>query len=509
MSIVKRLSSLWLIPLTVMALQLAAPLVTTPLAAQGYNPFNVRDNEYRLLGLKRAREAFDVAHRDLERQQQLFDRGMITALELDRVRSVHADAEVNYQQSLLAVLFEEQYVSVSEAIKYQAKDGTKRVRVTLVNTSGGTAEFHQLLNLEDDLFRSLQPDVIHNVYVSMLNDDNAIVSQPYEAKLSELRFGEPRTIDFALLQDLDAVTILLYYANGSQRTMKIFLQKDVSENRVAVQSEQFSQELELGQSASFDLTLELYSGVSNTFSLAVVNLPDAISRYFSDPTGGVRLSQVKFTESSRTKNAALEVTLPDRPTPEVIMDRSIPFYVLVLPRDKAEELGALESRQWTEAELEEMEIGFVRLELRPSGRGEILVQSSQLYYSVQTGESVAMNINVLNEGSNRIDNIEVKTDLPLNWTKAIDPPVIPSLDISEEAIVSLTFTPPPDVTPGKYEVRLRTSGTSDSQPITSPDKTVSIEIRPQANIFGTVALVILIVGLVGAVVVFGLRLSRR
>jgi uncharacterized membrane protein len=495
--------------LALVMLQLASALTPTPVAAQNLNPFNIRDNEYRLLGLKRAKEAYELSRRELDRQQQLFDRDMITALDLDRARSVHADAEVNYQQSLLAVLFEEQYVSVSEAVKYRASNGAKRVRITLVNTSGGTAEYHQLLNLEDEVFRSLQPDVIHNVYVSMLNDDNAIVSTPYEAKITELRFGEPRTIDFGLLQDLDAVTILLYYANGSQRTMKIFLQKDASENRVAVQSEQFSQEVELGQSASFDLTLELYSGVSNTFKLAVVNLPDAISRYFSNASGGVRLSQVKFTESGRTKRAALEVTLPDRPTEDVVMDRSIPFYVLVVPRHKIDQLGDLESKQWTEAELEQLDVGFVRLELRPRGRGEILVQSPQLYYSVQTGESVTMTLNVLNEGSNRLDNIEVRTDLPLNWTKTVDPLVIASLGIREEAIVTLSFTPPPDVTPGKYEVRLRTSGTTESQPVTSPDKTVTIEIRPQANVVGTVALVIVIVGLVGGIVIFGVRLSRR
>ena len=46
---------------------------------------------------------------------------------------------------------------------------------------------------------------------------------------------------------------------------------------VAVQSEQFSQEVELGQTASFDLTLELFSGTDNTFSLEVVNLPQDLA----------------------------------------------------------------------------------------------------------------------------------------------------------------------------------------------------------------------------------------
>ncbi|MCP4569286.1 MAG: hypothetical protein GY841_17055, partial [FCB group bacterium] len=73
--------------------------------AQGYAPnFNQRDNEYRLLGLKRAKEAYDVARADYDRQKQLFDKSLITALDLEQVRRLYSDAEVNYQQSLLAVL---------------------------------------------------------------------------------------------------------------------------------------------------------------------------------------------------------------------------------------------------------------------------------------------------------------------------------------------------------------------------------------------------------------------
>ncbi|UCC43797.1 MAG: hypothetical protein JSU65_11835, partial [Candidatus Zixiibacteriota bacterium] len=76
--------------------------------AQINNPFNVRDDEYRLLGLKRAKEAYEVARAEYDRQKELFERNMITAADLDRARSIFSDAEVNYQQSLLAVLFERQ-----------------------------------------------------------------------------------------------------------------------------------------------------------------------------------------------------------------------------------------------------------------------------------------------------------------------------------------------------------------------------------------------------------------
>ncbi|MEW5795183.1 MAG: NEW3 domain-containing protein [Candidatus Zixiibacteriota bacterium] len=488
---------------------LAGLLPLAPVLGQSGDFFNQRDDKYRLLGLKRAKEAYEVARQDFERQKELHSRQLISSTHLDQARRAFSDAEVNYQQSLLAVLFEEQYVSVTRAVKSQAPDGRKHVRLTLANTSGGSEEFRQLIGVEDDLFRSLQPDVTHNIYVSLLNDDNAIISQPYEAKVEELRFGEPKEIDFTLLQDLDAVTVMLIYGNGAQRNMKIFLQKDASVNRVLVQSEQFSQEVDLGESANFDLTLELFSGLDNTFSLEVVNLPKSINRYFTDSTGAARLSQVKFTESSRSKRAALKVTLPDRSAADVAMDAAIPFYVLVLPREKARRLQDLPARQWTEQEIKGLDIGFVRLELIPRGKGELLVRSPQLYYAIHSGESVTMAVDIVNEGSRRLDNTEVRADMPLGWSKEIMPLSIPTIGIGEEARVNMKFTPPEKISPGKYEVRLRTSATSNNQPVHATDKTVTIEIQPASNVLGTIAIVLALVGLVGGIVVYGIRLSRR
>jgi hypothetical protein len=485
-------------------------LVLAPVSfGQNYNPFNQRDDEYRLLGLKRAKESYEVARAEYERKQELFRKKMITQAELDRAHNVFADAEVNYQQSLLAVLFEQQFVSVSKAVKYQADDGTKHVRLTLANTSGGSAEFRKLLNIEDELFRSLEPDVINNVYVSVLNDDGAIISSPYEAKIEELVFGAPQTLDFEMLQDLDAVTVDIIYSNGSERSLKIFLQKDATVNRVIVQSEQFSQEIELGGSSSFDLTLELFSGTRNPYSLVVVNLPEQIGRYFTDPGGQVRLRQVKFTESTQTKRAALALTMPDRPTDEVAMDQAIAFYVLVVPQEKMEQLGDAQSRQMSQAEIDSLDVGHVRLEVIPRGKGEILVRAPLLYHAINPGDRVETTIDLINEGTHRLDNITVDVDLPLRWRKEIEPLVIPSLAIGEDAQMHLTFIPADDVSEGKYDIRLRTTGMSNNEPVSGEDKTISVEIRAKANVIGTGIIILLLLGVVGGMVVFGIRLSRR
>jgi uncharacterized membrane protein len=483
-------------------------LLLASIAAAQVN-YNQRDDKYRLLGLKRAKEAYETSRRDYDRQQEMYGRKLISQAELDRSRNVFADAEVNYQQSLLAVLFEQQFVSVAKAVKYQSRDNGKHIRLTVSNTSGATAEFQKLLNIDDQLFRSLQPDVVNNVYISISNSEGAIISQPYEAKIAQLKHGEPQTLDFLLLQDLDVVTVNMIYGNGTTRSMRIFLQKDASVNRVLVQSQQFSQEIELGKSASFDLTLELFSGVSNTFGLEVLNLPPQIDRFFKDPTGQARLSQFKFTESTNTRKAALEVSLPDRPTEQVAMDKPVPFYVVVIPREQATSQVDLLTKQWTQEDIERLNVGYVKLELVPRGQGRLLVRATQLFHSISADGHVSMSVDLVNEGTRRLDNAEVKIDPPFNWTKSVQPAIIPALNIGEEQRIELTFTPPRDVAVGRYEIRLRTSALSDNRPVNAEDKTVTVEIAAGTNVIGTLLLVLLILGLVAGIVIFGIKLSKK
>lgn len=494
-------------PLALVAALLVAP--TVPSLAQSGTFFNQRDNDFPLLGLKRAKEAYEAARADYERQKTLRDQGLISSQDLEQAYRNYSDAEVNYQQSLLTVLFEQQYIVVSRAVKYQASGGRKRVSVTLSNASGGSAEFQKLVGIDDDLFRSLQPDQINNVFVSLLNDDNAIVSQPYERKVDRLVTGEPVTLDFGLLQDLDAVTISLLYADGSQQSRKIFLQKDASVDIAAIQATQFSQEIELGGSTDYAMTLELFSGTSNTFKLDVVNLPREINSYFLDPSSGNRLSQFQFTEGVNTREAALRVFLPERPSSAVTIDQSLPFFAVAIPRERVDEVGDLRSRRVTQEDLEELNVGFVRLELVPRGIGEILVRAPQLFHTIRPDESVSVNIEVINEGSRTLDNVRIEADLPLNWTDEITPAVIEELGINEERRVTLTFTPPADVSPGRYEMRVRTTSLSDNQPIEGEDKTVTIQVDQRTNVLGTLLLVAAILGLVVGIVVFGIRLSRR
>ncbi len=471
--------------------------------------YNPKDDQYRLLGLKRSKEAFESAKVEYERQKALYDKKMISDAEYQRAKTIFSDSEVNYQQALLAVIFEKQYVSVIEAVKYQSRDGKKHVRLKLANTSEGGGEFQKLVNVDDKLFKSLQPEIVNNVYISLLNDKNAIISQPYEAKVPEIKHGAPVTVDFVLLQDLDEVTVNLIYGNGTQRAPKIFLQKDVSENKVVLQSEQFSQEVELGKTATFNMTLELFSGSANTFKLEVVNLPKQINYYFVDPATSAKLSQFRFTQTSETKKAGLQVYLPDRATNEIVVDKPLTFYVLVIPMDKLESLGGLKDKIYTKEEIEKLNVGYLKLELTPKGAGKLNLRAQQLYFSAGSGEKVTVPMDVINDGTKRLDNVEFEFTMPLNWTKEINPKYVESVGVREEKRVDFTFIPPADVSPGKYEVTVKTTSYSENQLVKAEDKTITIEIKQPVNILSTIIIAILIIGIVAGMVIYGLKLTRR
>jgi uncharacterized membrane protein len=164
---------------------------------------------------------------------------------------------------------------------------------------------------------------------------------------------------------------------------------------------------------------------------------------------------------------------------------------------------------WTQKEIEQLQVGFARLEIVPRGKGRLLVRIAQLYHTIGSSDRVAFPVEVVNEGTRRLDNVEVKLDLPPLWTKELDPAVLPRLEVSAEGRYQVVVQPPASVSPGRYEIRLRTSGLSDNQPVNAEDKTVTVEIQGGSNLFMTVLLVVVIVGLVTGIVIFGIRLSRR
>jgi hypothetical protein len=62
---------------------------------------------------------------------------------------------------------------------------------------------------------------------------------------------------------------------------------------------------------------------------------------------------------------------------------------------------------------------------------------------------------------------------------------------------------------GDYEPRIRTECTASNRRVESEDKIVRIHISAKTNVLGITALIVLLIGLLVGIVVFGIKLTRR
>jgi len=463
-----------------------------------------------LLDLKKARAAYEIAKQKLENDKKLFENKAISEDEFNRSKNELLSREVDYQKLILRVMAEQSYLIVEKAIKYQTRSGERRVKVTLRSTMEGNQEYLNQFQEHFDVFTpEMRSQKIYNIFVSLVNlQDQTIIGTPYEIRIPSLELGKTVTADFGLLRDVESLQVRLNYG-GRKDQKNIYLEKDASANIVDVTCSQFSQEADLGSRANFDLTLERFSASDDVYKLLVLNLPRQISYDFIDSETGARLSQVKFTQGVNIKKLTLRTYLPDRDDEQVVIDKPLVFYAMVLSRDYYEKLGDINPYQVTAKQLQKLPGGRVRLELIPRGVGRIEVRAPSLYHEITVGDSVKMSITVKNTGTRRLDNIKISTDNPLHWRSVIQPDLIKSLDPEKEQIVHLTFIPPSDVGVGAQEVRIKTQALADNRRVETEDKTVRIQVEAKTPILWTAILILLLIALVVGIVVFGIKISRR
>jgi hypothetical protein len=467
--------------------------------------YNPNDERFKSLYLEKMQNDFKLQQQDFERQKLLHDKGLISEQEFEQSKSKFLSARISYQQSILAIAFEQPHITIDRGTKYQSSDGKKKVKLILRNSTGGMID-GQAFDTRD--FEGIRTDRIANVYVSLLNDQHAIISRPYEAKIAVMPYNTPVPVDFLLLQDLDYITVRCVYGDKSEEK-KILVQKDESADQVLLTSEQFSQEVDLGAKASYDLTLELFSRMENVYKLVALNLPRQITYDFLEAQSNARLSQVKFSQDVNSRKLSLAVYVPDRcDSTSFTIDKPIEFFAAAVPREHMERID-VDRRNYTAAELAKLHVSVVRLELVPRGVGRIQVRAANFYHEIKVDETVRMSLTVYNDGTRRLDNIKISTEGPLNWTSTITPDLVGSLPPGKEEQIQLTIKPAGDVNVGDYEVTLKTESFADNRRVQSDDKKIRVHVSSNTSVLGTSLLVLLLVGLLAGIVVFGVRLSRR
>lgn len=486
--------------LAVCALRAAAP---SPVCAQ-------TDQASLLLDLKKARAAYDVARQKLENDRKLFENKAIAEDEFTKSKNELLGCEVDYQKLILRVIAEQSYIIVEKAVKYQTSTGERRVRVTLRSTMEGNQEYLDQFAQHLDIFTpEMRSGKIYNVFISLVNiKDETIIGSPYEIQVSALDLGKTAVADFGLLRDVESVQLRLSYG-GRKDEKNIYLEKDAGANPVDIGCSQFSQEADLGSQAVYELILERFSDTDNSFTLAVAGLPVQVTSEFTDAETGARLSQIRFPQGVNTKKLSLKIYLPDREGGDIATDRPLGFTALVLSSSEQARLEGASLSALTFEEAGKVRAGKVRLELIPRGVGRIEVRATTLYHEITLGDSVVMTLTVRNSGSRRLDNIRITTDNPLNWRSTIQPDLIRSLDPEKEREVRLVLIPPADAGVGAQEVKIRTEALASNRPVQTEDKTVRIQVQAKTPLLWTAALVMLLIGLVTGIVVFGIKISRR
>jgi hypothetical protein len=472
--------------------------------------FAQEDQASLLLDLKKTRASYEIAREKYENDKELLENKAISETEFNQSKNELLSKEVDYQKLILKLISEQSYVIVEKAIKYQNKSGERRVKVILRSTMEGNQEYLQQFEQHFDVFTpEMRTNRIYNVFVSLENmEDKIIIGSPYKMRIPSIELGKTAVADFKLLKDIESVQVALKYDGGND-AMNVYLEKDASANIVDIISTQFSQEADLGSSATYDLTLERFSDSDDIYQLLVLNLPRQVSTDFMDSETNSRLSQLKFNQGVNTRKLSLKAYLPDRDDEDITIDKPMEFYIAVLTRDEFEKIASDRNTKFTKKELDNIQGGKVRLELTPRGVGRLEVQAPSLYHEITVGDSITMKVTVRNNGTRRLDNIKISTDNPFHWNSIIQPDLIKSLDPEKEAIIHISIIPPSDVSVGAQEVKIKTQALADNRRVQTEDKTVRVQIEAKISVLWTIFLILLLIGLVVGIVVFGIKISKR
>ncbi|MDR2138628.1 MAG: hypothetical protein LBP50_03650 [Tannerella sp.] len=490
------------------SLMAACLMLAVGLPVQGQAADAQKDRASILLDLKKARADYEVARQQFENDTRLYDEKAISSNEFTKSRNALLSREVDYQKLLLQLISQQSYVIIERAVKYQADGGERRVKITLKSTLEGNEEYLSQFREHFDVFTpEMRAGKVYNIFVSLSDlADKTIIGSPYEYQIPAIETGQEASADFELLKDAENLTVSLNY-NGRTIEKNVYLKQDASINVIDISSAQFSQEADLSSSVTYALTLERFSTSDDVYRLVVAGLPQQISCEFLDET--TKISQIKFAQGVNTKKLSLRVFLPDRDDERIRIDRPLKFSVFTLTGEQygritGKDLSALTPEQWAA-----FSCGRETLELVPRGKGKIEVRATNLYHEIATGDSVVMTLTVRNAGTRRLDNIKIDADSPVGWKTRITPDLVRTLEPEKEAAVHIAILPPENSGVGAQEVKIKTEALADNRKVDTEDKTIRIQMNARTSVAGVVILLLLLVGVVGGLVWFGIRLSRR
>jgi len=549
-----------LILLIVAALSSAA---AAPLAAQvTYDP---NAEQFMLLSLNQSYIDLGQAAKEFLRAREQFENKLISASEFEQRLNAYRRTKISYDMALMRILFNASTVLVERAVKHVEADGKKLVAIYIKNEAGGSFELSkiksfgaretpmaggdfgtkaadgqvkvsELLNEEALTFESAIKETlpflegqglafedvinlmeVHNVFISLKarteNGQDVMISKPYEKKIDRLGPSEQAKVTFELLRDVENCDIVISFGDKTI-TKSVYLELESATGGVEMTSEILSLQAELDSSASYNIDLQRFTS-ETAFSLRVANLPREIYYNFIDPeNNNQRIETVNFTEGKIRKRVQLQLTMPTRKSENVQVDQTIPFTALILSSQEAQKFDMMAAEFGSDSipldELNKLQADQALLTITPLGVGEIEVSASTFYYAIEPDQKVDMTLTVKNAGTGELKNVQISTDLPnTEWNYTIEPDLLASLMPESEEKVKIQFSPPENATVGEHILKVKVEAKTRNQIVEADDKEVTVEIKEKPDIWGRLILIVLLIGIVLGIVIFGIKLSRR
>ena len=464
----------------------------------------------RLLELRMAHLDVVEARTSLERETNLVADGLVPRARIDQLKVELSKAEIRYQQFFLHLFSAIPNVTIDSAVKSREADGSKTVTVVLRNVSGAVLDYRQfgISTAEVAVPDQLQLRRLNDVFVALKDEEGVVISKPYERYLKQLDVGKSYRFPFKLLKDVDSILLSLRYA-GHLDERRVFLEKDPSANMVTVQSEEYSQEADLGEEVVYNLRLERFTSSSDRFKMIVFNLPLQIeTEFIRSIEDTARLNYITFTESETTKAIVLRLLLPTlSDESEFAIDEPIRFWVVVVPPSQVDQIS--ETVRHTAGEIASIQAGKVDLELIPRGRGELEVRAKNLYRQANLGETVDLDVSIRNIGTRDLTNVKVVVEAPVQWESEVRPPVTSRLVVGGEERIRILLAPNETVSVGEYSLRIATLAYTGNTPVESADKTARIRIVDPPKTSSHLMIGGAFIVSVLAMVVIGVKLTRR
>jgi hypothetical protein len=474
--------------------------------------------------LEHAEEAYKRCKREYENAQKLFDQSIISKKELDEALSAYAQAEqqlkeakIQLEVTKLSFLDNATHITIMEAKKYYDSDGRRMLDLVLKNTSNltlaesalGVAEMESESGWQSpEQIRALLD--IENIIVSIVGNSSSI-GKPYERIIPVLPYGHEAKLTFVLLTDVEEAGVKLQYLDQNI-TESVFLEKESLQEVPTVVASQFSQEGQLGTDIRYDLDLEMLVTSDRSFSLLVTNLPPQINCSFIDSTSGARITRVRFTEEVSKHDLELRLSIPQKLDVDMI-DKTINFQAWILTPKQLEIVNKLKGEYAAtdipRDKLNEIDGGRVDLALTPKGTGRLEILINNLYVEIKPQKDVNIKADLHNTGTLDLFNIIPEISPPLGWTAEVLPKSIAKLAPGDKKSIKIHLQPGADVGVGEYEAQIEARGQSGSEVVEALEKRLKIRISAETHIATTLILVLALVALIGGIVIFGVKLSRR